>query len=336
MPTTYLSDTVLTATFYSSMLPYFSNILEDFGRVYLPATIHGFLEIVRNWSTLSKLYLLRFLRDDQLEESTLFRATKSLPLERFGKEPVEEQVARYGLTMQEVMSVPGVPAALIEHYPGGAVPVRFLCLTKLRRDALPTRFENFSNEYFHGIKKRLKSRQVLLLAEESLEFLSKPAMRIQSIQINHSKNTSSYISPFHKTFLDGQYGSGRSMPQTKQVFTAPRFDPHSVGLLKLPPGSWACVKCSTINDKHRPLHMCESCSSTPMRSVKLAAMPLPTSKYLVQLQDSSSDESEDDSDDGGFCIMDEKRILREREYSEYGKSTPPRIERQRMRWFIEV
>jgi hypothetical protein len=325
MPVTYLSDTVLRSNFYSSMLPFFATILEDYGRIYVPATIDSFSQIVQNWPVLSKTYLLRYLRDDQLEESTLFRATKCLPLERFGKEPVEKQIARYGLSYREVVSVPGVPRELKDHHPGALSVARFLCLTRLRkvRHTSNSRFQNFSNEYLQSRNKRLKSKQTLRLAEESLLFLSKPALRIRSIQIHPSKSIATYNSPFHHTFLDGRYGSGQALSKKQMALALPRFDPHSVGALKIPPGSWSCLKCSAINDKRRPLHVCNSCSSTPMRVAKLSMKPLSTSKYLTQMSDNSdnfdTDGSTDDSADEGYCIADELRILKGREYSEYGK-----------------
>jgi len=134
MPTSYISDTVLRASFYSSTIPLFAEILEELGRIYLPAMPNVFGRLSKNWDQLSKVFLLRYIREDQMEESTLYQATVSLPMHKLGKQSASQQVLKYGLTYEEVKATTCSARTLrdlIPHYRVGEVRVRFLCLMRL-------------------------------------------------------------------------------------------------------------------------------------------------------------------------------------------------------------
>jgi hypothetical protein len=85
MPCSYLYDTVLTKSFFSTTLPILSTVLEDYARLYFPATKPLFERLVHSWQSLSDSFILRFIRHDQLEDSCLYRATLALPMKQFGK-----------------------------------------------------------------------------------------------------------------------------------------------------------------------------------------------------------------------------------------------------------
>jgi hypothetical protein len=130
MPATYLYDTVLTKTFFSRTLHILAEVLEDHGRLYFPATKLLFERLVQFWPSLRDLFILRFIRHDQLEESCLYRATVAVPMHLLGKECAEKQVSHYGLCLKEVESIPLVPSELLNHFPQLGSCVRFLCLSK--------------------------------------------------------------------------------------------------------------------------------------------------------------------------------------------------------------
>jgi hypothetical protein len=185
MPGSYLYDTVLTKSFFSTSLPFLAGTLEDHGRLYFPATKPLFERIVQFWwSSLCDLYILRFIRHDQLEESCLYRATVALPMERLGKQGAEEQVAHYQLSLEDVKSVPGVPNELLEHFPRVGPCVRFLCLTKKPQKKILRRWQTFSECHLEIARPRKLSRQVVSLAKETLEIISKPSLDVRSIRIH--------------------------------------------------------------------------------------------------------------------------------------------------------
>ena len=159
-------------------------------------------------------------------------------------------------------------------------------------------------------KTRTVSKQALSLCKESIEYLSRPSLQIKSIGCVAATKPSGILYPFHQKYLEGEYGTGRSMKSKSARVAIQKFRPESVGDLKLPPNGWACIKCSTINEASRSLHVCLNCSCTPKRNAKLSAKVLSTSKYLIPTKDemdSDDNESSSSSDyrDTGFCMMDE-------------------------------
>jgi hypothetical protein len=104
----------------------------------------------------------------------------------------------------------------------------------------------------------------------------------------------------------------------------PRFDPKSAGVSTVLEGTWACLKCSAVHRSSRALHVCDTCSSLPLRRAKVDAPPFYTSRYIDRedhsdFEEAASDATDSDLDDLGFCLMDEKRIAKIRQISEYGR-----------------
>jgi hypothetical protein len=163
------------------------------------------------------------------------------------------------------------------------------------------------------------SKQTLSLANEALEFISKPALNIQSIELHPRDDAVTYVSPYHATFLNGAYGKGRLCLNKKDTLSLPRFQPESVGVLTLPSGSWSCVLCSTVNESGRPLHLCRTCMILPTRQAKLQTSILSTSKYAKQVTEESKIDSDSDCEDEAFSWIDERKVSKEKEMSEYGK-----------------
>jgi hypothetical protein len=230
MPTAYLSETVLSPSFYSTTLPFFSKILSDFGRIYLPATQTIFGRISKNWKQLSTLFILRYIREDQVEESTLYRATRSLPMMQLGKESAEKQVSHFGLTYEEAAKVCGNSQDLLVHHPKDILKIQFLCLIRLRRVNQTEHFEPFSEAYLHhSEKKRKSSKQVAALAKESIEYLSCSAIQIKSIRTQEKRGIPTFKSPFHAEYVDRNYGGNRTAKSKckNQILSVPRFDPGS-------------------------------------------------------------------------------------------------------------
>lgn len=324
----YLSDIVLGPAFYSTTLPFFYEILTESGRIYVPATPTIFQRIAKNWKNLSRLFLLRYIREDQVEESTLYRATLSVPMMDLGKQTADKQVLQFGLTYQEASRVSGASHELLCHHPKSPLKIRFLCLMRLRGEVRIERFEPFSTAYLQRTEtKRKTTRQVAALAKESLDYLSRSTLKIKSIRPLQIAKIGEVKSPFHSQFLGGTYGLDRvsKTKKTKQVLSIPRFNPESVGLLDLEKGSWACIKCTAVHDSRRALHVCDSCSSLPSRSAKVEAPPFLTSRYVDHSDDSdydenaSNDDEDSDLEDEGFCLSDERQVTKNREISEYGR-----------------
>ena len=161
MPCSYLYDTVLTKSFFTTTLPILSTVLEDHGRLYFPATKSLFERLVHSWQSLSDCFILRFVRHDQLEESILYRATLALPMQQFGKQGAEDQVSQYGLSFDEAKSVIGTPIELLSHFPRVGSCVRFLCLTKKGQKKQLCRWKTFSENNLKEERPRKLSRQVL-------------------------------------------------------------------------------------------------------------------------------------------------------------------------------
>ena len=326
MPTAYISETVLKEPFYSSMLLFLSDILEDLGCIYIPAHLEVFRGIARNWKALSDVFLLRYIREDQVEESALFRATLAVPMEKLGKEGAHQQIKKFGLCVEAAKKVPGATNELLSHHPGNDSTIRFLCLSRIRRQEHIGRYDPLSKKYIDYAQRRGKlSKQALSLCEESMIYLSRTSFPIKSINVGPATSPPSTIqSPFHQTYLEGGYGEGRSGATNTPRVAIQKFVPGSVGELKLPPHGWACLKCSSINESSRSLHVCRTCSSTPQRIAKLNAKVLTTSKYLLKESDESDNEeislsTSSDYSDEGFCLRDERSINKQRELNEYGR-----------------
>jgi hypothetical protein len=101
MPQAYIFDTVLKEPFYSKTLPFLSELLINFRRLYIPATLHVFEGIAQNWRSLLSLYLLRYIREDQVDKCTIFQATMGLPMAQLGKESAHFQIAKFELSYEE-------------------------------------------------------------------------------------------------------------------------------------------------------------------------------------------------------------------------------------------
>jgi hypothetical protein len=322
MPGSYLYDTVLTKSFFSSTLPFLAGTLEDHGRLYFPATKPLFERTVQFWPSLCDLFILRFIRQDQLEESCLYRATMALPMERLGKQGAEEQVGHYQLSFEEAKSVPGVPNELLEHFPCEGPCVRFLCLTKKPQTKILRRWQTFSECHLEIARPRKLSRQVVSLARETLEIISKPSLDVRSIRIHKpAVPGTGILSPYHAMYLNGCYGRGRNDGNKTEALSDPKFTPESVGDLKVTLGGWCCVLCTTMNEAGRPLHLCRSCSFLPTRLAKLRMTTCATSKFFgkTHSDDSASDSSDSDQNDEAFSVRDERRIAKQQELSEFGR-----------------
>lgn len=133
-------------------------------------------------------------------------------------------------------------------------------------------------------------------------------------------------SPFHQEYIERDYGSDAPSKKSKkkEILSAPRFDPKSAGLSMVLEGTWACLKCSAVHRSSRALHVCDSCSSLPLRRAKVDAPPLYTSRYIDRedasdFDEAASDAIDSDLEDSGFCLMDERRIAKIRQISEYGR-----------------
>ena len=164
------------------------------------------------------------------------------------------------------------------------------------------------------------------MARESLQIILIPTLNIRSIQIHKPDlGNTVHTSPFHAMYLNGSYGKGRSAGNKNEPLAKPKFSRDSVGLLELPKGGWCCILCSTINEAGRPLHLCRSCCILPTRLAKLCMTSYTSSKFLVLSQDRESDiedtdnDSDNNTEDGAFSIVDERRIAKERELSEFGR-----------------
>jgi hypothetical protein len=194
-------------------------------------------------------------------------------MDHLGKEPASQQILKYGLTYTEAKAIAGDTHLLLDHYPKGRGRIPFLCMTRLRRTDAREWFEPFSTEYLRGFPNN--NRRMTALANESLDFLSRPALKIQAIQLIPISKLTCVKSPYHQNFLEGDYGTKAVLKKKKkpEVLSVPRFDPKSAGVSTVLAGKWACLKCSTVHQSCRALHVCDSCSSLPLRQAKVDAPP---------------------------------------------------------------
>ena len=77
----------------------------------------------------SKKIILRFIWEEQLEESSLFWATVGLPMETLGKESALKQLSNFGVSCTEVRKLVGVPMYIWDYHPGGPLMAKLFCLT---------------------------------------------------------------------------------------------------------------------------------------------------------------------------------------------------------------
>ena len=66
--------------FFHSTLPnfWYEGLLEKNGGIYIPFTLHCFQQVLRHYECLRKVYCIKFVKEEQLNENMLWRATKQI------------------------------------------------------------------------------------------------------------------------------------------------------------------------------------------------------------------------------------------------------------------
>jgi hypothetical protein len=129
-------------------------------------------------------------------------------MEQLGKEPADAQLSNFGITLAQARTTPSLPPNILEHFPEEVPEVKLLCLTKIKEDFFPDRYEQFTSKHMQTMQGKNISQGAKRLAKESLEFLSRPALDIKSIRTCVDQAAVlQHASPFHRLFLDGDYGN---------------------------------------------------------------------------------------------------------------------------------
>jgi len=84
--------------YFHSTLPnfWYEGLLEKNGGIYIPFTLHCFQQVLRHYECLRKVYCIKFVKEEQLNENMLWRATKQIDISTmnsiFGKEAEQERI----------------------------------------------------------------------------------------------------------------------------------------------------------------------------------------------------------------------------------------------------
>jgi hypothetical protein len=264
MPPTYCDIRLGTAFFQKTLPTLGKEFLVRGGKIYLPLTELIFAKVLSLLASHPQLFLLRFIFN--MDENSLYKASSSLPekvLHGLKKQPACHQIDNFGCTLERLSKVAG-SSEILENFPVHADgKVKYLCLVKTSPE--PTdRFAPFSAGILVRTPLKRNRRETSSLIEGAVSFLNREDRLTTAPPVTRPN----ICSPYHKEFLNGQYGRSKNM--TKKL-ALPRFDPNSVGGLDLTPGQWKCQVCSFNNPSERAVPNCAGCSTTPSRRSKKLA-----------------------------------------------------------------
>jgi hypothetical protein len=193
-------------------------------------------------------------------------------------------------------------------------------------------------------------REARLLCEETRNLLERNYRWKQS---SFSGSFVKKIKPvtYHDIYQNGSYGEGTAMnsntksrSKRKKIFKDPKYLPQSAGLPLVPPkGKWFCPRCLQEQDLRNAL--CIRCHSTPIRTAKITLPILGHTFDPITLDENCTETASQVDDDFEkdpvfepiFARGQHKRILRDKQVSEYGKvwtaaDTKGTNHRQHLEW----